>query len=306
MAGNVLSYLLGGLADSAQGLRDKNEAQAKLDQAEQQSVYKILLNSPDPKIQALGLTGLLEPPKKTPFGNLKKSPTSEQALELVHRGQQATGSSAGPSPPDIGAPAPPPPPPPKPSSAAMPDVPPMTGGGGKTGPAPPPPVPAPGGPGSVWAQGDIGAQAGDPPPPSPAAPPAPAPPPAPPPELAAASVPKGPPPEKVVEGFLSNFKTPQEALKWVKSQEEGQIFPQPELQPLKMALTNALGSGGTMEDVKDQLLPNRARLEAAAGKVAPKWGPSAPGKAYPPGTKDLYGQPLEAEKLYKPPYHGSP
>src|SRR5260221_7985371 len=105
MAGNFLPYLLGGLADSAQGLRDKNEAQAKLDQAEQQSVYKILLNSPDPKIQALGLTGLLEPPKKTPFGNLKKSPTYEQALELVHRGQQATG--AGPSPLDTGAPAPP-------------------------------------------------------------------------------------------------------------------------------------------------------------------------------------------------------
>lgn len=260
-AGNFLTYLLGGVADSAENLRKKNEAQAQLDQEEQKSVYKILLQSPDPKIQSLGLTGLLEPPKKSPFGNLKKSPTYMQALDLVHRGQ--TGQPAPPDAattppnPEVAAPTPPPP---VPVSGAMPDVPPMTGGGGKTGPAPAAPA--------------LSA------PPAPAGPPAP--PPMPPAPLAAAAVQQGPHPEKVVHDFLSGFRSPQEAMQWVESQERGQIFAKPELHPLKVALTNAIGSGGTMEDVKDQLLPTRAKMqsaqEIAQARVAAMLAKPRPGK----------------------------
>lgn len=261
-AGNFLTYLLGGVADSAENLRKKNEAQAQLDQEEQKSVYKILLQSPDPKIQSLGLTGLLEPPKKSPFGNLKKSPTYMQALDLVHRGQ--TGQPAPPDAattppnPEVAAPTPPPP---VPMSGAMPNVPPMTGGGGKTGPAPAAPA--------------LSA------PPAPTAGP-PAPPPMPPPPLAAAAVQQGPHPEKVVHDFLSGFRSPQEAMQWVESQERGQIFAKPELHPLKVALTNAIGSGGTMEDVKDQLLPTRAKMQSAEqiaqARVAAMLAKPRPGK----------------------------
>jgi len=277
-AGNFLTYLLGGVADSAETLRKKNEAQAQLDQEEQRSVYKILLQSPDPKIQSLGLTGLLEPPKKSPFGKLKESPTYMQALDLVHRGQTGQpappDASTTPPNPDVAAP---PPPPPVPMSAAMPDVPPLTGGGGKTGP----PAPSP------------AASAAAPTGPVPAA--LPPPPPPPPTPVAASAVPQGPHPEKVVHDFLSGFRSPEEALQWVNSQERGQIFAKPELQPLKVALTNAIGSGGTMEDVKDQLLPNRARFAAGAAKT--HWqGKPIPAEAIPPGALDMGGSPLLVEK----------
>lgn len=257
--GDAFISLLGGLTGTLEERRRRNEDQARVDVEQQQSIFRWLLENPDPEIKAIGLAGILEPPKKTLFGHLKGSSAYEEARALAERmGESGPGI---PSPPAPIA---------QPGAAGMPDVPPLTGGGGATGPA------APSGAGGVppidWPAG-VPAVGGGPSPtaPPPAAPAAPStgPPPTAPLELAAGTVPQGPAPgqqrpsspeqaEQQVRGFLQGV-TPEEALESMEKADPDQM--QEGLRPLRVQLQKAVLTGATMEQVLSQTFQVAAKEE---------------------------------------------
>ncbi|KKN23504.1 hypothetical protein LCGC14_0904190 [marine sediment metagenome] len=246
--GDALVSFLGGLTGTLEERRRRNEDQARVDVDQQQSIFRWLLENPDPEIKAIGLAGILEPPKKTLFGHLKGSDAYKEAQALAER--------MGKSGPGIPSP---PPPVSQPGAASMPDVPPLTGGGGATGPAGPG---AGGVPPIDWPAG-VPAMGGGPSPtaPPPAAPAAssPGPPPTAPLEMAAGTVPQGPmpeqqgpAPEQQVQEFLQGV-TPKEALESLEKADPDQMIEG--LRPLRVRLQEAVHTGGTMDDVLGQTFP---------------------------------------------------
>jgi hypothetical protein len=259
-----ITSLLGGMADQFQSERQRQDALAQQEQAQQQSIYKTLMGTGDPELAALGLTGLMEKPQKDFMGRLKKSPHYQRAREVVARIEQsrqaleeeklAGGPGAGAAgPPGVG-PAPMQAPPSL-GGAAMPDAAPMTGGGGAAaapaGPGPgmpsgiPPPAPMPptAAPGT---QAPPPAPPGPPPGPPPAAPPGPPPAAAPP-----APMPAAPP------------ALPPDLLALASSQNRLSPTSNAEAEKVRRAIASGMAPADLASAVQGEAFPGFARSEIA-------------------------------------------
>jgi hypothetical protein len=238
--------------------------QSDKEEAQQREAFKTLLQfSPDPEMKAAAMTGLMNPPKKNMWGNLKTSPEYEHSLTIIghmtgmDQGGQGTPPGAQASPPPSGAP----PAPSTPQAASMPDAKPLTGGGGLTGPPPPVATPPTGPPGAP----PMGAAS----PPPGAAPPTPgagiSPPPiAPPSSTPAPTTPGGHPVDQQVQSgvFGGSYE---EAIKKSLAADKGKIYENPVITQRHEEYRAML------QELKDQGMPFEQGMRMVNDQLFPKW-----------------------------------
>lgn len=85
VGGDFGTGFVGALTDGINQMFQRNLQNSLLEQQQERAVFEHLLKSGDPELAALGLTGLLEKPKRNLFGHLKKSPIHGQVGQILKR-----------------------------------------------------------------------------------------------------------------------------------------------------------------------------------------------------------------------------